>query len=862
MVTTFAYVAIAMGGLAGVFALWLLVRYVPQLRAQRWSALALWGMLSVFAAGALLVAGGSYRVGGYFRDQARQEETAIRHSLFVEDPVQSLLLRFEGANPFHERPEDCLLRLEVQLAPDRAFVSELTPSQLHPPSGNPEEAARKIDWATILDGISDAKGKQEAQKLAHIGDWRLVQKMHIEIVDRRIRGEKLPHHVRLRFNQHRPELFSAPAATPVERADDWAVLFTDTNSPKQRLDAPFGAALRPVEPTLGRSLIASFVGGALLICFGVVLRLAGKRIEAVAQEPAHDATPGAGNETLSTQRHAESSLPERQWRLSRVLLTTGVVFIVGFALWLTADQEICAWPSSHDDHWQILAGRSVYWLGSKPFTTLSFIKEPGYPLFVAVCYRLGLPLRLGTEIVYLAAAGFFSWSLVHRESRGWVGLLVFAVVVLHPASHIFFKRATGGALYVSLLLAAVGALLLQHKLRGEHGALWRSLLSGAILGVLWNTRPERPLVLVLLLLFVTVSVVREWRLGTTRWTAARAWFRAWVPAGAMFVLLVIAVMAANYARWGVFTTTAMSAPGYQAAYRALLSIEQEQPLRFVPVPQETRLRAYTVSPSFRELEPFLEGPSAVWRMGPEIREVYPDVPDGEHAAAWFCWALRDAAAAAGHFGTGPDSEAFFYRLAQEIHTAAAEGRLATRPVPPGSFDPCWDNYGCQLLPSFGKVWSGCWEAQPPEGYGNVPGDHVEDFDRVACRRSLSEQPRFQAVVRDSLRTIYLDSIDKILVAGGLVAVLVFFLGPHPSGRGMYFLAGTALALAGFSRLALFTLIDATSFPAYWVEYLFPATAVLTAMAVWCLAEGVRLLHQGGRNREFGSSVERRLHVSE
>jgi len=277
MVTTFAYVAIAMGGLAGVFALWLLVRYVPQLRAQRWSALALWGMLSVFAAGALLVAGGSYRVRGYFRDQARQEETAIRHSLFVEDPVQSLLLRFEGANPFHERPEDCLLRLHVEVAPNRAFVSELTPSQLHPPSGNPEEAARKIDWATILDGISDAKGKQEAQKLAHIGDWRLVQKMHIEIVDRRTWGEKVPGYMSLRFNRHEPKLFSAPSAAPVQRADGWVVVFRDASSPGQRLDAPFRAAVRPLEPTLGKSLTLSFAGGLLLLAAGGMLLLVARR---------------------------------------------------------------------------------------------------------------------------------------------------------------------------------------------------------------------------------------------------------------------------------------------------------------------------------------------------------------------------------------------------------------------------------------------------------------------------------------------------------------------------------------------------------------------------------------------------------
>lgn len=553
---------------------------------------------------------------------------------------------------------------------------------------------------------------------------------------------------------------------------------------------------------------------------------------------------------------AESSVSNPiSWhgRAHRALAVAAILLIIAFALWLTDDQEIVAWASGYDDHWQLLAGKSAYWFDSEPLTTATFIKEPCYPLLVALCYRLGVPLRLGTEIVYLAAAAFFSWSLVHRQSRAWVGLLVFAACALHPASHLFFKRATGGALYVSLLLAAVGALLVQHKLRGNRRSLGRSVMSGAILGLLWNTRPERPLVLVLLLFFAGVSLVSEWRSGATRWAAVRAWSRSWVPTAAMFALLVVAVMAANYARWRVFATTAMSAPGYQAAYRALLSVDQEQPMRFVPVPREARLRAYAVSPSFGELEPFLEGPSAAWTlgtMGPQTKELYPDVPDDEHAAAFFCWALRDAAAAAGHFESGPASEAFFRQLAAEIRAAAAEGRLPTRPVPPYSFDPCWDNYQCHLLPSFGRVWSACWQAPPPEAYGDSPGEHVADFDLIARRRAVCSEPQLQARVRNQIAAIYVAVMDNLLLAwSGLVAVLVLFVARRVSGKGLYFLAATALALVGFSRLALFALIEATSFPVSYVEYLFPATVALTALAVWCLAEGVRLLHQACVTRE-------------
>jgi hypothetical protein len=51
---------------------------------------------------------------------------------------------------------------------------------------------------------------------------------------------------------------------------------------------------------------------------------------------------------------------------------------------------------------------------------------------------------------------------------------------------------------------------------------------------------------------------------------------------------------------------------------------------------------------------------------------------------------------------------------------------------------------------------------------------------------------------------------------------------------------------------LLTLIDATSFPGRFWEYSFPAALVLTTMAVWLLAEGIRLLVGALRRDHLGS----------
>src|SRR5204862_6453120 len=91
-------------------------------------------------------------------------------------------------------------------------------------------------------------------------------------------------------------------------------------------------------------------------------------------------------------------------------------------------------------------------------------------------------------------------------------------------------------------------------------------------------------------------------------------------------------MAAYYARFGLFATTDLSAPGYGSACRALACIRREWPIPFVPVSRATRLHAYAVSPSFRELEPYLEGELGEWYAS--LGGVYYDLPAGEIAGGW------------------------------------------------------------------------------------------------------------------------------------------------------------------------------------------------------------------------------------
>jgi hypothetical protein len=537
--------------------------------------------------------------------------------------------------------------------------------------------------------------------------------------------------------------------------------------------------------------------------------------------------------------HAKPCKGAGKW-WSRFVPLASALAMAAFTLWLVADQEVVARESPHDDQFFLERAACGYWF-DQGYTHFSFIKEPVYPLFCWLCYYVGIPLRLATELVYLAAAGFFSWSLVRRHSHSWVGLGLFAACALHPMRFAVFQQTTADALYPSLLLLSLGALVV--LLQDEDSDWRRGLLSGLALGLLWNVRPERPLAAMLLFVFLLLGAYQAWRRAATWQAALKHWLAAWIPPLAALGLVTLAIMAANYARFGVFATADLAAPDYWSAYQALTGIRPNQPLRCVPVSREARLRAYAASPSFRELAPHLEG--ALGERYASYSRMYYDLPPGEIAGGWFCWVLRDAAAAAGHCRSAADSEAFYRQVADELLAAAAEGKLETRAMLPFGVDPNLEIYLPHLPASTLKLWNRCWSHEEPAPLHEHETAVRQLFDTVAHRRAVPTAPTPQSGARSCLWSVYGPLLNLLLLAGGLLGAAVLARRRRTPGCGWYLFITLALSVAGLSRLGLFALIDASAFPGDLVRYLFPAALSMALLATWLAAEGVRLLYGQG-----------------
>lgn len=364
-----------------------------------------------------------------------------------------------------------------------------------------------------------------------------------------------------------------------------------------------------------------------------------------------------------------------------------VVAIAALSLWLRSGFPIYAiGGASIDDALFVRLAASLrraHWLGAYNEVTLA--KGMFFPLFIAAAATLHIPLMIAEQLVYLAVAGGFGFMSYRLSRSRWLGVVLFAVLALNPVVWTLgFARVVREGLYISLSLgvAAAAAALCLHVFTASPGR--RRIVfaagTGALFAAFWLTREEGvwmvpPLMVIALFAALCIAVDRA-RPGEAKRRAARAATTAAASLG-VAVLLVTAVAGLNWAVYGVFTDVEFRAHGFLSAYGALTRVKQDAPQPFVPVPRAVREKVYAVSAAAAELRSLDGKLGEGWRRNgcaQQAAESCNDIRGG-----WFVWALRDAAAAAGHYRTGGEAETFYERMAREVDLACTAGRLDCAP---------------------------------------------------------------------------------------------------------------------------------------------------------------------------------------
>jgi hypothetical protein len=501
------------------------------------------------------------------------------------------------------------------------------------------------------------------------------------------------------------------------------------------------------------------------------------------------------------------------------------------------------------------------WLGS--YTLGALMKSPMYPLFIALCHALHVPLSLAQHLLHAGACVLMLVALRPLIPSTAVLVLSFGLCLFDPLS--FHTALLSGVIregiYPALALLALvsaAAMLIRRDAPVRRLSAWATGF-GVALGAFWLTREEGVWLLPSVALLVAVGIALTIR-SRPRDAPARlaVWLLPFSIAGAM----VLGVCALNRARYGVFAVNELKLPQFEAAYGALSRVGQGRFQQYVVLPRASRQLLYEQSPAFRELAPFFEGPQGErWELhGPRTKAT-----QGEIYGGWFWYALRDAVESAGHGASAPEALAYYGRLAAEVNAACDQGRIPCGP-PWVSLAPPWHpSYAAVLWRTVGEAlqhlvtWRG-FRAHIPFS-GGTQGQYglFQEMTRSALTPPLPEEVlplrgRAQRTERDApqlahetpqdagdssgwsgVRVDLLEVLGPVFQRGVPLLVLVAAAAWGLAWWALFsgqrdvwplLLVSSALVLAIGVRLVLLAYIDATSFPALNARYMAPLTPLL------------------------------------
>lgn len=362
------------------------------------------------------------------------------------------------------------------------------------------------------------------------------------------------------------------------------------------------------------------------------------------------------------------------------LLGIGAVLLAFLIrLFLSANTPLSVlYHAGHDDGWYITRAINLLtgnWLG--PFSQYTLMKGPGYPAFVALSAASGVPLTVCHGLFQFLAIGIAAYAVGCLSGQRAIGWGAFCILVFLPACYDpGLQRVLRDQIYwaqtLIVLSTAAIALLAPPATRLPHLVL--SAISGLVLGWTWLTREEGLWLVPALGLLILGELLRSWLAGRVQT------MRLALPVGGIvagFAATQIAFMTANFAAYGSFTSVDFNESNFQAALKALQSIDDGHRIDYVPVNATALDLAARHSPTFAPVAGALKPGGAAFKWEQGGCQIY-KVTCGNIAGGWFVWALRDAAALNGFYKSPAIASEKFGLIADEINSACRSGALTCR----------------------------------------------------------------------------------------------------------------------------------------------------------------------------------------
>jgi len=466
-----------------------------------------------------------------------------------------------------------------------------------------------------------------------------------------------------------------------------------------------------------------------------------------------------------------------------------------------------------------------FWLGH--YTSLTLAKGPFFSIYAGVMHWLHIPIIFSYHLLWVTAGGFLCLALHPLVRNPWWSAALFASILFIPYSLAgelnsrFLRDSIYPALSLFLAAGAIGYFLRAAPLSSALGRF--GVIFGLAFAAVWLTREEGLWVVPMVAILYGVAVFRLSQDRSLVWKRRLLLGMAPVLGAAGLLLLVAACN--RFAYYQFILVETQSRP-FSDAYGALLRIKHENWRRFVPVPKDAREKAYEISPTYARLKPFQEGNVGAADRATSCREV--NICD-DIAGGWFIWSFRDSATAAGIFRNGKISRDFFRDMAQEINTACDSGKIDCFAKRSGLMVPWRAEYFALTWQSIKSVLKATL-AYKDFSLGVTSSSGSKDYmEQVAgftrspySTGSNSSSDRFARIKGKlyELTTILYTWLTLPLGLLGLLPLFAALLQPQKSRDDWsLILVQIALLVGVVTRISLFALVDATSYPAANMRYL-------------------------------------------
>lgn len=510
---------------------------------------------------------------------------------------------------------------------------------------------------------------------------------------------------------------------------------------------------------------------------------------------------------------------------------TSLVLVIA-KLWLIRAHLIMVTITPHDDLLFIRNADSLLrgqWLGD--YNQMTLIKEPFYPIFIALSQWLSLPLLLAEHLFYILSCVIFVWAIGPLVRQRTLLLAAFIVLLFNPGS--FNYPAVGRVFQLAIyapLATMVMSLLLGMVIRASgplRTALGWSCGLGIGLAVFWITRGES------IFLMPSVAIVFLYLCVTLGGKTRSQWGRPLLLCAIPLLFMIGAVQVVqhiNNIKYGVPAVIELTTPEFESAYGGLLRIKSDKERQFFPVVRDARVKAYAASPTFREIEKYLDGP-----VGEGWLNL---VGDSDIPAAFFVWAFRDSVAAAGYYSSGKEALAFYRKMGEEIDAACDAGQLDCRRRVT-SLVPAWhQEFNALVLPTIYSVIARTlifegFNAHTDPFRSGAPKEIMTLFGNVTGEKMLSSQRGGLDVYPEYFTHLNREKCRILEQIGHTYKLIIPFLFPLSL---LLLVVNLGLAIKR-KRLHLMTVFSVAN-----LTGIMAITAVMTLLTITSYSEIARVMH--------------------